>query len=81
MVYEDVKQHLDRRPFVALTIQTTDGDRFGILSPEFAFLHPRRTYLLIARNGDSIPLDRFVDLTHITQIVTDDGFDLARKVG
>jgi hypothetical protein len=62
-------------------VQTDDGDRFGIISPEFAFLHPKRTYLLVARNGDSLPYDRFIDLNHITQIVTDDGFDMARRIG
>ena len=80
MTYEDVKQHLDHRPFVPFTVQTDDGDRFSVVSPEFAFLHPKRTYLLIARNGESLPYDRFVDLAHITQIATDDGFNLARKI-
>ena len=81
MQYEDVKQHLDRRPFVPITFRTSDGDHIGVISPEFAFLHPQRTYLLVARNGDSMPIDRFVGLTHITQIATDDGFDLAHKIG
>ena len=78
MTYETVKEHLARRPFVPFTVHVADGDKLGVKSPEYAFLHPRQRYLLIAPSDQNdLQFDRFVDLDSITQIVTNEGFAVA----
>lgn len=79
MTYEDVKMHLDRRPFVPFTVQTDDGELIGVRSAEFAYLPPKRRYLLISSDGTAPVVDRFIDLDHISQLITEDGFDVARR--
>lgn len=80
MTHDEVKQHLNRQPFVAITVHVTDGDLIGVRSPEFAYLPPNRNYLLISNDGSAPAVDRFIDLQHITQISTEDGMELMRKI-
>lgn len=78
MTFETVKEHLERRPFVPFTVHVSDGDKLGIISPEYAYLHPRQRYLLIApSDANQLQYDRFINLDSITQIVTNEGFAVA----
>jgi hypothetical protein len=78
MTFETVKEHLERRPFVPFTVHVSDGDKLGIRSPEYAYLHPRQRYLLIAPSDvNELQFDRFVSLDSIAQIVTNEGFAVA----
>ena len=80
MTHEAIRQHLDRRPFAPITVHVADGDLIGLRSPEFAFLPPHRNYLLISNDGSAPAIDRFIDVANITQISTEDGLELARKI-
>lgn len=78
MTYETVKEHLERRPFVPFTVHVSDGDRLGVKSPEYAYLHPRKGYLLVAPSDENeLQFDRFVSLDSITQILTNERFTVA----
>ena len=68
MERSEIDRLLKARPFEPFTVHTVDGDLIGIKSPEFAWLPPVGTRMVIAMQMGDGDATRIVSLQHISQV-------------
>jgi hypothetical protein len=69
MTVERLQAMLKEQPFRPFSIHTSDGEVVRVRGPEFAWLHPSKRTLYVARSAEE-DREEIIDLLHITKVST-----------